>query len=195
METTPNGLPPEAAPIEENHQRFENVRRFITLVRLAWAEETLRDHEDHDRVIRHLPGDSSLENPGGARQIRGFGTPTENNEDVPIRRSEKRTATHREKQVKKIRRNQIEMYRISQNYDSTTNTDTRYQAPERASRGLRKQIREDRRHEQKVVRHTNMLDDRLDRGSAGDTLPGRVRQRRINRARRRVSKLRAKLED
>jgi hypothetical protein len=242
MEITPVGPPPEAATVEETHQRFENVRRFITLARLAWAEETLEKREAHDHVIRRAPGrkddqmgqlkfdsdgnevkttddgyiirtdeegneivvyEKAVTDPHGARLVRGFKTPSQKREDVPLSFSERHNASRREKQVRKIRGNDIKISGISQYYGDAEEVkegddwapDLRFVVPARASRAQRRQIQKDRRRAMRAENQTRRINASLDKSGEGRTIPARIRQRKINSSRNRVNKLRAKLED
>lgn len=92
--------------VQNSEVAMRSLRRFITHARLAWNEQTLEDLTAHDTIVTQAPV--------GAQQIRGFGSTPQEHATIAKSPTEKIAALHREGQVRKVRKSQIEKFRISQ---------------------------------------------------------------------------------
>ncbi len=227
--TTPEGdnNDIEATEITDSTSVIAGIRRFIAERRLHRTSKKLRKATSSDYVIKEAPA--------GATVSRSFKSSPEREEVKPVRMVERITSLHRQGQVKRIRRKQVRLRQLNDNYQTkATPQETpielmhfsspdakrremkrqkiaKLDAPFESSLGSRehfdsivngrnrpyqrraqlREIREARRIEKYIARR----EERLERGTQGETVPARRRQRKITKLETRQEKLRKKLRE
>lgn len=107
----------EVQPIDisEDTTVINALRQRITAWNLDRAVSKLKELETHDEVMKH--------NPVEAQELRGFGSSAPEPDTRPIGFMQKLSYRHRQKQVEKKRKHQIELHRIAQVYGQPANSE------------------------------------------------------------------------
>lgn len=196
---------------------FGGIGRAITSFRLGRAERKLKILESNDRVIKHAPQEAEELRGFKSDPLDPEDSPIRLSERVAYNHRDAQGAKKRKQHIEQSRLRNVYGEsapalepRIRQSTSGTAAADRWNKTAEklekidrgmvvsfepRGREGVRDKLTRQsaqRKHD-KADRIADTTDRRLERGAQGNTLPGEVRQNRINEKRRKIANLKSKL--